>query len=503
MKTLKEHIAKIFAQAVVCRTRKWSSRPFETQKKVFHKLIRKGENTVFGKEHNFKNVFTHQDFINSVPIRDYEGLRPYFERVVDGEKNITWPGKPLYFAKTSGTTSGVKYIPITKDSMPTHVRGSRDATLHYINETGKTDFLNKKFIFLQGSPVLEKTNGINTGRLSGIIAHFTPSYLKTNMLPSWETNCIEEWEKKVQEISKETIRQDMSIIGGIPPWVQMYFEKLKELSGKKTIREVFPHFNLFVYGGVNYEPYRQSLKKLIGKEVDSIEYYPASEGFFAYQDSQTKEGLLLQLNSGIFYEFIEIEEMTKTKPKRLTVNEVALNVNYVLIVSTTAGLWGYNTGDTISFVSLKPCRILVTGRYKHFISAFGEHVIGSEVEKALKSAIDKTQLTVKEFTVAPMISSKAGISFHEWWIEFESAPNSKATNEFARTLEGKLKELNIYYNDLIVGKVLKPLQIVVVKKGGFKDYMKKKGKLGGQNKLPRLSNDRKIVSEMKKLISKN
>ena len=295
----------------------------------------------------------------------------------------------------------------------------------------------------------------------------------------------------------------MAVIGGIPPWVQMYFEKLKELSGKKTIREVFPHFNLFVYGGVNYEPYRQSLKKLIGKEVDSIEYYPASEGFFAYQDSQTKEGLLLQLNSGIFYEFIESEEMTKTKPKRLTVNEVALNVNYVLIVSTTAGLWGYNTGDTISFVSLKPCRILVTGRYKHFISAFGEHVIGSEVEKALKSAIDKTQLTVKEFTVAPMISSKAGISFHEWWIEFESAPNSKATNEFARTLEGKLKELNIYYNDLIVGKVLKPLQIVVVKKGGFKDYMKKKGKLGGQNKLPRLSNDRKIVSEMKKLISKN
>ena len=500
MKTLKEHIAKTFAKVIVYRIRKWSKNPVETQKKVFNKLIKKSANTSFGKNHNFKTILTHQDFIDNVPVRDYEGLKPYFDRVIKGEKNVLWPGKPLYFAKTSGTTSGVKYIPITKDSMPTHINGSRDAMLHYINETGKTDFLNKKVIFLQGSPVLEKINGINTGRLSGIVAHFTPFYLKKNVMPSWETNCIEEWEKKVEEISNETIPEDMSIIGGIPPWVQMYFEKVIELSGKKTIKEVFPHFNLFVYGGVNYEPYRQSLKNLIGKETDSIEFYPASEGFFAYQNSQNEEGLLLQLSSGIFYEFIEIEEMTKESPKRLTIKDVNIGKNYVLIISTSAGLWGYNTGDTISFVSLKPCKIIVTGRYKHFISAFGEHVIASEVEKALKYAMDRTQLSVKEFTVAPRISSKAGLSFHEWWIEFEPLPNLKDTQEFAKNLEVKLKELNIYYKDLVIGNVLKPLQVVIVKKGGFKDYMKKEGKLGGQNKLPRLSNDRKIVSSMKNLV---
>ena len=502
MKSLKEHIAKIFAKVVVRRTRKWSEKPIETQKKVFQNLIKKGKKTSFGKDHNLKSVFTHQDFINNVPVRDYEGLRPYFEKVIKGEKSVLWPGKPLYFAKTSGTTSGVKYIPITKDSMPTHVKGSRDATLHYINETGKTDFLNKKVIFLQGSPFLESTNGVKTGRLSGIIAHYTPLYLKKNIMPSWETNCINDWEEKVREISKETINKEMSVIGGIPPWVQMYFEKLIELSKKQTIKEIFPHFNLFVYGGVNYEPYRQSLKKLIGKEIDSIEYYPASEGFFAYQDSQTKEGLLLQLNSGIFYEFIAVDQMIKDNPTRLTVGEVELNTNYVLNVSSTAGLWGYDTGDTISFVSLKPCRIIVTGRYKHFISAFGEHVIGSEVEKSLKEAVNKTELTVNEFTVAPMISPQKGLPFHQWWIEFELTPNAKKLKEFAKILDYKLQELNIYYKDLIDGRVLRPLEIVVVKKGGFKSYMKKEGKLGGQNKLPRLSNDRKIVSEMTNLIVK-
>ena len=321
-------------------------------------------------------------------------------------------------------------------------------------------------------------------------------------MPSLETNCINDWEEKVREISKETINKEMSVIGGIPPWVQMYFEKLIELSKKQTIKEIFPHFNLFVYGGVNYEPYRQSLKKLIGKEIDSIEYYPASEGFFAYQDSQTKEGLLLQLNSGIFYEFIAVDQMIKDNPTRLTVGEVELNTNYVLIVSSTAGLWGYDTGDTISFVSLKPCRIIVTGRYKHFISAFGEHVIGSEVEKSLKEAVNKTELTVNEFTVAPMISPQKGLPFHQWWIEFELTPNAKKLKEFAKILDYKLQELNIYYKDLIDGRVLRPLEIVVVKKGGFKSYMKKEGKLGGQNKLPRLSNDRKIVSEMTNLIVK-
>jgi len=382
--------------------------------------------------------------------------------------------------------------------MPTHAKGSRDAIFHYINETGKTSFLNKKFIFLQGSPVLDKVSGIKTGRLSGIIAHVTPEYLRNNIMPSWETNCIEDWETKVSEITKETRKEDMAVIGGIPPWVQMYFESLKKASNKKNVSEIFPNFNLFVYGGVNFEPYKKAFHDLIGKKIDSIEYYPASEGFFAYQDSQKSNGLLLQLNSGIYYEFIELEEMKEPSPIRHNVGSVQIGVNYVLIISSSAGLWAYNTGDTVAFVSLSPHKIIVTGRYKHFISAFGEHVIGSEVEKALKEATKSSEFSVNEFTVAPNINPQEGLPYHEWWIEFEIAPKEKEINHFAQKLDQNVRMRNTYYNDLIQGKVLRELKIVVVKKGGFNNYMKKIGKLGGQNKLPRLSNDRKIVEEIKK-----
>ena len=321
-------------------------------------------------------------------------------------------------------------------------------------------------------------------------------------MPSWEANCIDDWEQKVLEIAKETLKEDMAVIGGIPPWVIMYFEQLKTLSGKKTIKDIFPNFNLFVYGGVNFSPYRDSFKKLIGKKIDSIEYYPASEGFFAYQDTQKDEGLLLQLNSGIFYEFVELDEMKKKSPKRLTIKDVVKNKNYVLIISTNAGLWAYNTGDTVSFVSLEPYKILVTGRYKHFISAFGEHVIGSEVERALKQSLKEINLIVKEFTVAPNITPTKGLPFHEWWVEFEEDPSEKESIKLCKKIDEKLQEQNTYYKDLIQGKVLKHLELVLVKKGGFKKYMDGEGKLGGQNKLPRLSNDRKIVDGLKKHIKR-
>lgn len=496
--TIKEALAKILAQFYVWRIRKWTKTPLKTQKKVLKKLIFIARHTSFGKDHHFGKIKSHKDFIANTQVKDYEGLKPYIERVIRGEKNVLWPGKPVYFAKTSGTTSGVKYIPISKDSMPTHAKGSRDAIFHYINETGKTSFLNKKFIFLQGSPVLDKVSGIKTGRLSGIIAHVTPEYLRNNIMPSWETNCIEDWETKVSEITKETRKEDMAVIGGIPPWVQMYFESLKKASNKENVSEIFPNFNLFVYGGVNFEPYKKAFHDLIGKKIDSIEYYPASEGFFAYQDSQKSNGLLLQLNSGIYYEFIELEEMKEPSPIRHNVGSVQIGVNYVLIISSSAGLWAYNTGDTVAFVSLSPHKIIVTGRYKHFISAFGEHVIGSEVEKALKEATKSSEFSVNEFTVAPNINPQEGLPYHEWWIEFEIAPKEKEINHFAQKLDQNVRMRNTYYNDLIQGKVLRELKIVVVKKGGFNNYMKKIGKLGGQNKLPRLSNDRKIVEEIKK-----
>ncbi|WP_298305114.1 GH3 auxin-responsive promoter family protein [Flavobacterium sp.] len=492
--SIKSIAAKIFAKSIYNKTQKWASNPVETQQKVFNDLIRQAKETQFGKDHKFNEIKTFEDFANQVPIRDYEELKPYVDRVVKGEENILWKGKPLYFAKTSGTTSGAKYIPLTKESMPFHIQAARNAILSYIHETGKADFVDGKMIFLQGSPILEEKNGIKLGRLSGIVAHFVPKYLQKNRMPSWETNCIEDWETKVDAIVEETFNEDMAVISGIPSWVQMYFEKLHQ-KAQKPVGELFKNFNLFIYGGVNYEPYRAKFENLIGRKVDSIELFPASEGFFAYQDSQKEKGMLLLLNSGIFYEFVKADEFFTENPKRYTIGEVELNVNYVLILSTNAGLWAYNIGDTIQFTSLKPYRVIVSGRIKHYISAFGEHVIGKEVEQALKEAMENTDIRVNEFTVAPQIAPKDGLPYHEWFIEFDSEVSEESNNleEFALKIDNAMRKQNVYYDDLIVGKVLRTLVITKVPKNGFQEYMKSIGKLGGQNKLPRLSNDRKIA----------
>jgi hypothetical protein len=488
--SLKPFFAKLFAQKIYRKTQLWATNPMETQRKVFEDLIRQAKNTQFGMDHHFDQIKTFEDFSRNVPVRDYEGLKSYVDKVVKGEENILWKGKPLYFAKTSGTTSGAKYIPLTKESMPFHIEAARNAILHYIHETGNADFVDGKMIFLQGSPILEEKNGVKLGRLSGIVAHFVPKYLQKNRMPSWETNCIEDWETKVNAIVEETFDQNMTVISGIPSWVQMYFEKLHQKGGK-PVGEIFKNFNLFIYGGVNYEPYRAKFENLIGRKVDSIELFPASEGFFAYQDSQKEKGMLLLLDSGIFYEFIKSDEFYTENPKRHTIGEVELGVNYVLIISTNAGLWGYNIGDTVQFTSLKPYRVIVSGRIKHYISAFGEHVIGKEVESALQEAIIGTNIRINEFTVAPQITPNEGLPYHEWFVEFENEPENPEA--FAEALDNAMRKQNIYYDDLIVGNVLRKVVITKVAKNGFQDYMKSIGKLGGQNKIPRLSNDRKIV----------
>jgi hypothetical protein len=501
--SIKSVAAKIFAKIIHNKTQKWIQNPVETQQKVFLDLIRQAEKTQFGNNHNFSKINTFNQFAQQVPIRDYEELRPYIDKVVNGEENILWKGKPIYFAKTSGTTSGAKYIPLTKESMPFHIEAARNAILNYIHETGKADFVNGKMIFLQGSPVLEEKNGIQLGRLSGIVAHFVPNYLQKNRMPSWETNCIDDWETKVDAIVEETFNENMSVISGIPSWVQMYFEKLEE-KAKKPVGNLFKNFNLFIYGGVNYEPYRAKFENLIGRKVDSIELFPASEGFFAYQDSQKDKGMLLLLNSGIFYEFVKSDEFHTNPdgsgPKRYTIGEVELGVNYVLIISTNAGLWAYNIGDTVQFTSLKPYRVIVSGRIKHYISAFGEHVIGKEVECALQEAMQNTTIRVNEFTVAPQIAPNSGLPYHEWYIEFDPEALGEPNNleEFALAIDNAMRKQNVYYDDLIVGKVLRTLVITKVAKNGFQDYMKSIGKLGGQNKLPRLSNDRKIADFLKR-----
>ena len=493
--SLKSFLAKQFAKSIYKKTKSWASNPVETQQKVFEDIIRQAKNTQFGIDHHFDSINTFQDFSKKVPIRDYEALKSYVDRVVQGEENVLWKGKPLYFAKTSGTTSGAKYIPLTKESMPFHIEAARNAILHYIHETRNADFVNGKMIFLQGSPILEEKNGIQLGRLSGIVAHFVPKYLQKNRMPTLKTNCIEDWETKVDAIVEETFHEEMTVISGIPSWVQMYFEKLQQKSGK-PVGELFKNFNLFIYGGVNFEPYRAKFENLIGRKVDSIELFPASEGFFAYQDSQKEKGMLLLLNSGIFYEFIKTEEFFNESPRRYTIGEVELNVNYVLIISTNAGLWGYNIGDTVQFTSLKPNRVIVSGRIKHFISAFGEHVIGKEVEHALQQAMENTSIQINEFTVAPQITPNDGLPYHEWFIEFEIEPENEFA--FAEAIDNAMRSQNTYYDDLILGNILRKLVVTKVAKNGFQEYMKSIGKLGGQNKIPRLSNDRTIANLLKR-----
>lgn len=487
-------LAKPFAAYIAGQTKTWSSNPGYFQAHVFKKLIADARHTQFGHDHGFESIQSHQDFIKQVPIRDYEELKPYIEKVFHGEKDVLWPGKPAYFAKTSGTTSGTKYIPISKESIPNHINGARNALLSYVHETGNASFLDGGLIFLSGSPELDEKAGIKTGRLSGIVNHHVPRYLRTNQKPSYSTNCIEDWEEKLDRIIDETITSDMTLISGIPPWVQMYFDRIVARTGKK-IKDVFPNFSMFVYGGVNFEPYRAKLFETIGRKVDSIETYPASEGFIAYQDSQHAEGLLLLLNAGIFFEFVPADEYFNEDPSRLTIDEVELGKNYAVIINSNAGLWGYSIGDTVKFVSKNPYRVIVSGRIKHFISAFGEHVIGEEVEKAMKYTIQKfPEVELVEFTVAPNVSPTEGMPHHEWFIEFANPPG--AMDAFIQELDNQLRALNVYYDDLISGSILQPLKITSLRKNAFIEYMKSMGKLGGQNKVPRLSNDRKIADEI-------
>lgn len=490
---IKSFLARPFASYIYKQIRKGMNTAVEDQKKILKELVKVGRSVEFGADHHFRDVDSYEHFRQAVPIRDYEKFKTYIEKIKEGRHNILWKGQPIYFAKTSGTTSGVKYIPITKQSISNHINSARNALLCYIAESGNHQFTNGKMIFLSGSPELERIGGVPTGRLSGIVNHHIPSYLRTNQLPSYETNCIEDWESKLDRVVEETINQNMTLISGIPPWLQMYFDRLRQKSGKK-VKELFPEFSVLVHGGVNFEPYRAKLIDSIGYNIDTIETFPASEGFFAFQDSQRAEGLLLNTDSGIFFEFIPAQEIFNENPTRLSLKDVKVGENYALIINNNAGLWGYNIGDTVKFLSVDPYRLVVTGRIKHFISAFGEHVIGEEVEYSLMKAATESGLRIVEFTVAPMVQSVNGRSFHEWFVEFEQQPED--LKEFARRVDNNLRDKNIYYDDLIRGNILDPLVIRPLQKNAFIGYMKSVGKLGGQNKVPRLSNDRKLAEAL-------
>ncbi len=494
---IKSYLAKPFAGIIQRKIQRAMLTARQDQQKIMTDLIKKGADAEYGKAHFISQVNDYQAFKQAIPIRDYEGFRPYIDKIKEGKHNVLWPGKPIYLAKTSGTTSGAKYIPITADSIPNHINTARNALLSYIATSGNADFASGNMIFLSGSPTLDRIGGIPTGRLSGIVNHHIPGYLRKNQLPAFETNCIEDWETKLDRIVEETHMRDMTLISGIPPWMQMYFDRLTAKT-EKSVGDLFPNFSVMVHGGVNFKPYRSKLMDSIGREVDTIETFPASEGFFAFQDTRDQEGLLLNTDSGIFFEFIPAGEIFNENPTRLSLHDVKIGENYALIINNNAGLWGYNIGDTVKFVSLDPYRIIVSGRIKHFISAFGEHVIGEEVEYSLMKAAQENRIRITEFTVAPMISQDNGQSFHEWFIEFENVPAD--LDAFSNAVDENMRKKNIYYDDLIRGNILRKLVIRPLKRNAFIDYMKSLGKLGGQNKVPRLSNDRKIAAELEKMI---
>lgn len=497
---IKSFLAKPYASIVYNRIRKGMANAVADQQSILQYLLKNGSATSFGKEHKLAEVKTYEEFKQAVPIRDYEAFKKYIDEIKEGHQNVLWKGHPMYFAKTSGTTSGAKYIPITKDSIPYHINAARDTLLNYMSISGNSSFADGKMIFLSGSPELERVGGIPTGRLSGIVNHYVPRYLRSNQLPSYETNCIEDWETKLGKIVDETIDQNMTLISGIPPWIQMYFDWLSERSGGKKIKELFPNLQVLVHGGVNFEPYRARLLDSIGGHVDTLETFPASEGFFAFQDTLTEEGLLLNTNAGMFFEFVPASEIFNDNPTRLSLADVKLGENYALIINSNAGLWGYNIGDTVRFVSMDPYRIVVTGRIKHYISAFGEHVIGEEVDQAILHAANEYNARIVEFTVAPMVQTNNGLPYHEWFVEFENAPDN--IEAFSLAVDNHLRAKNIYYDDLITGSILQPLKLRVMSPHTFIEYMKSVGKLGGQNKVPRLSNDRKLAEALEQWILK-
>jgi hypothetical protein len=489
--SLKRNIAEIWAARRAKAIRKVHQDPVGSQHRTLKKLVKTAMQTQFGKDHGFPVISSARDFKARVPVRDYEAAAEYFINIRRGVANVSWPGKPLYLAKTSGTVSGAKYIPITKESIGFQILGARDALMMYMHASGNSSFLDGNMMFLSGSPVLEKNEwGMDVGRLSGIVNHFVPAYLKRNQVPSYATNCIEIWEEKIEKILDETLARDMRLISGIPPWVQMFFERLKERTGKSPLQQ-WPNLSLFVQGGVDFSPYAPVFKKFFEGKLNILEVFPASEGFFAFQDTLDNQGLLLNLDYGIYYEFIPIEEYGDPEARRIGIEDVELEKQYALVVSTNAGLWAYDIGDTVKFVSKNPHRIKVTGRVKHFISAFGEHVISEEVNKAMVTVCQKFNATVTEFTIAPMVLPGEGESYHEWFVEFDRKPDDMQA--FAETLDLELRTHNSYYDDLRDGAMLKPALMRSLKRNATRDYMRSQGKLGGQNKFPRLSNNRKIA----------
>ncbi|MDY0077779.1 MAG: GH3 auxin-responsive promoter family protein [Bacteroidales bacterium] len=477
--------------------------PHEVQAEWFKRLITLGKTTEFGKTFDFKNIKNPEQFAQRVPIHSYEALKPYIDRLRTGEQNVLWPEEIKWFAKSSGTTSSKsKYIPVSNSSLEEcHYKAGKDLLSIYINNNPDTKFFDGRGLVMGGSQTINENSNESyyDGDLSAILIHNLPLWVQLMKTPNLSIALMDEWESKIELMARETMQHDVTSISGVPSWTMVLIKKILEITGKQNLCEVWPNLEVFFHGGVNFDPYREQFKQLIPQHsMNYMETYNASEGFFGIQDRLNSRELLLMLDYGIYYEFVPMEELDQEQPKTRQLHEVEMDVNYALLITTNAGLWRYLIGDTISFTSLNPYRIKITGRTKNFINAFGEELIVDNAEKALSIASHKCNINIIDYTAAPKFSTNKETAAHEWLIEFEKEPEN--LEFFAETLDNALKSLNSDYEaKRYRNMVLRQPVIYSLKKGTFYAWLKQKGKLGGQHKVPRLSNDRKIVEEILKL----
>lgn len=480
----------------VSKLHKLANNAYANQEKELLVLTQAAYNTHFGKDHSFQTIKSYRDFKKQVPISSYETLSPYIKQIHKNKVDVLWSGRPVGLGLTSGTTSGNdKRIPVTSESLKVYKRTVMDQLLSYIGTSDNAGVLFGKQLFLSSTPVVTKIHDMPVAAISGLTTHLTSSFIRSRMLPSKQVSVVVDWEEKQSAMLEECLGQDIRLVAGIPIWIQAFFDRIIEYTGK-SVGEVFPNLSLIIYGGVNVTPYKQQLLKSIGRKIDFLENYVATEAFIAYQDSVEQVGMLLNLSGGIFYEFVPVEEIDFKNPTRLNLQEVKLEQSYVILLTTNGGLWAYDIGDTIKFTSLNPFRITVTGRTAHFVSAFGEHMTIEQVERVIKHACSlQADASVKEFTVAPNIKFD-NLSYHDWYIEFSHSPENR--KKFTTDIDFKLKSISHIYRALRERSIIGEPKIHYMKENTFKNYMQSIGKLGGQNKVPRLQNNRNIADVLEK-----
>lgn len=497
MKLLSPAISRL-ARLRLAKIEEWTNDPVAAQREVLQSLVTAAQYTEFGRQYHFNKLFSIKAFKDAVPVHEYDDLKPYIHRMMEGEENILWNTPIKWFAKSSGTTSDKsKFIPVSEESLEEcHYQAAKDVLTLYYKNFPDSDLLTGKGLVVGGSHQLSQFNEeISYGDLSGVLLQNTPFWAQWLRTPELSVALLDEWEEKIEKLAHTTIYEDVTSISGVPTWSLVLIRRILELTGKATLKEVWPNLELYMHGGVSFVPYREQFRKLIGGDIHFLEMYNASEGFFAAQDDPTEDGLLLFTSHGIFYEFMPVEEYGKKFPQTIGLNDVQLYKNYALVVSTTGGLWRYIIGDTIQFTSRHPFKIKVSGRLKHYMNAFGEEVIVDNSDQAIAAACQQTGAIVNDYTAAPVYFNDESNGAHEWLIEFEKPPADKTA--FTLELDEALKRLNSDYEAKRHKSIALRMPIVhFLQKGVFKEWLRAKNKLGGQHKIPRLSNERKYVEEV-------